>query len=136
MLGCGVLGSHLAASLASSGHRITIMDSSADRLGSLSQESHVELLLSSDSIMDDLRGLRLTDVDLFVAASEDDCKNAMAAQIARHIFHVPDVICLITDPDRGRFYQDLGVNTVCPTSVTVDTIHDIVGDSGRGPGGR
>jgi trk system potassium uptake protein TrkA len=136
MLGCGVLGSHLAASLASSGHRITIMDSSADRLGSLSQESHVELLLSSDSIMDDLRGLRLTDVDLFVAASEDDCKNAMAAQIARHIFHVPDVICLIRDPDRGSFYQDLGVNTVCPTSVTVDTIHDIVGDSGRGPGGR
>ena len=136
ILGCGVLGSHLAESFAGGGHRITIMDPNPRRLDSLSQESRIELLLSSDSIMDDLRGLRLTNVDLFVAASEDDCRNAMAAQIARHIFHIPDVICLISDPDRGRFYQDLGVNTVCPTSITVDTIHDILGNSSRGPGSR
>ena len=108
------------------------MDSSADRLGPLSSEPHIEVLPSSDSIMNDLRGVRLTNTDLFVAASEDDCRNAMAAQIARHIFHVPDVICLITDPVRGKFYQDLGVNTICPTSVTVDTIHDIVSDSRKG----
>ena len=133
ILGCGVLGSHLAVSLAASGHRITVMDPSVDRLDSLSQQSGVELLTSSGSIMDDLRGLTLTHVDLFVAASEDDCSNAMAAQVARHIVHVPDVICLITDPDRGNFYQSLGVNTICPTSVTVDTIHNILNDSQKGP---
>ncbi len=136
ILGCGMLGSHLASSLAGSGHRITVMDASPDHLDSLSQESGVELLLSSGSIMNDLRGLTLTNVDLFVAASEDDCRNAMAAQVARHIFHVPDVICLISDPDRGKFYQGLGVNTICPTSVTVDTIQNVLSDSRSGSNGQ
>lgn len=131
-----MLGSHLATSLAGSGHRIIVMDAGPADLDALSQESEVELLLSSDSIMNDLRGLTLTNVDLFVAASEDDCTNAMAAQVARYIFHVPDVICLVSDPDRGRFYQGLGINTICPTSVTVDTIQNILSDSRGGSNGQ
>ena len=129
ILGCGVLGNHLARALATGGHRITVMDSSAERLDFLPPDSGVELMLTSGSIRDDLRGMSLTNVDLFVAASEDDSWNAMAAQVARHIFHVPDVICLINDPDRGTFYKGLGVNTICPTTVTVDTIQHILDSS-------
>ena len=122
ILGCDTLGANLAAALAGEGHRITVMDTSPDRLETLPQEPHVEAVLGSESLMEDLRSIGINNVDVFLALSEDDNRNVMAAQVASHIFHVPDVICRIGDPQRERFYKGLGINVVCPTLVLVDNI--------------
>ena len=122
ILGSDKLGTILAADLAREGHRMTVMDINPDRLDTLSEEPHVEAVLASDSLMEDLRGVAINNVDVFLALTDDDNKNVMAAQVASHIFHVPDVICRIGDPQRERFYKGLGLNVVCPTMVLVDTI--------------
>ena len=124
ILGCDQLGVHLASVLARDGHRITVMDARPDCLDALPQEPQVEAVLASESLMEDLRSVGINNVDVFLALSEDDNKNVMAAQVAGHIFHVPDVICRIGDPQREKLYKGLGMKVVCPTLVLVDTIKE------------
>ncbi len=122
ILGSGKLGSHLSTVLAMDGHTVTVMDSDSERLESLLQEPHIEAVLASDSLMEDLRSVGLHNVDAFLALSEDDNKNIMAAQVASNIFHVGNVICCVTDPGRQEFYSQMGINVVCPTILLAGTI--------------
>ena len=64
---------------------------------------------------DVLRRAGVEDADGFVAVTEGDNRNIMAAQIAKHIFKVPRVVCRIYDPDRADAYEKLGIHTICPT---------------------
>ena len=129
ILGCDTLGSILAADLAREGHRMTVMDPNPDRLDSLRQEPQVDAVLTTDSLMEDLRGVALSNVDVFLALTDDDNRNVMAAQVASHIFHIPEVICRIGDPQREEFYRSLGIKVVCPTTAMVDTIKSGLNDS-------
>ena len=44
--------------------------------------------------------------------SNDDHRNALVAQIARHIYNVPTVICHLDNPQLQIFYTGLGMNVV------------------------
>jgi trk system potassium uptake protein TrkA len=41
----------------------------------------------------------------------------MAAQIAKHIFNVPRVVCRIYDPLRRELYTSLGIEAFSPTTI-------------------
>ena len=129
ILGCDKLGSYLAAVLMKEGHAITAMDTNADLLDSLPRGPQLETVLASDSLIEELRGIGIHHLDVFLALSEDDTRNVMAAQIASHIFHVPEVICLINDPQREEFYKGLGLNVVCPARVVVGAIRGALEDT-------
>ena len=124
ILGYDMLGAQLAADLAEEGHRITVMDTHPHRFDVLPHSPNVNAALMSDSLMDDLRNAGINHVDVFLAITEDDTRNAMAAQVASHIFHVSDVICQISDPQREQFYRGLGINVVCPTVVTLNALKE------------
>ena len=53
--------------------------------------------------------------DIFIASTNGDNRNIMAAQLAQKAFHVPKVLCRIYDPVRADAYRTLGVDTICPT---------------------
>ena len=122
ILGYDKLGAYLATALASEDHKIMVMDTNPDHLDTLPQDPKLEAVLASGTLMDDLRRVGIINVEVFFAVSEDDNKNVMAAQVASHIFHVPQVICRIGDPERGKFYKGLGIRVVCPTLVVVDNL--------------
>jgi trk system potassium uptake protein TrkA len=105
------------------------MDSSPLCLDSLARDGlQVEAVLASESLMEDLRNVGMGGLDVFIALSEDDNKNVMAAQIASHIFHVPNVICRIGDPAREKFYRELGMNVIAPTVLASDSIKRVLED--------
>lgn len=124
VFGCDNLGMHLASSLAGEGHKVTVMDGDSDRLISLPDHPNIEPFLISESLTFDLRRAGVPRVDAFYAVSDDDAKNAMAAQLATHIFRVREVVCRIDDPARESFYKGLGINTRCPTLVIVDNLRE------------
>jgi trk system potassium uptake protein TrkA len=68
--------------------------------------------------------------DLFLAATSEDVVNAMAVQIAKEVFHVPLALARMTDPARERFYREMGLDTVCPTSTGINQILDRIQSSG------
>ena len=122
ILGCDRPGVHLATTLVGEGHSVTVMDTSLDRLNSLPREPQIEAILATESLLEDLRSVGMNSVDVFLAVSEDDSWNVMATQVASHIFHVPEVVCRIGDPQREEFYRTLGINVVCPTVVVADAL--------------
>ena len=63
-------------------------------------------------------------VDALVAVTQGDNRNVMAAQIAKHIFGVPKVVCRIYDPLRRDIYEALGLEAISPTVVFAEMLKD------------
>lgn len=133
ILGYGDLVARLATGLAKAGHSVTVMDSSPDGLAALAEQPNIEVVLTSDSLTEDLRTVGIDDADAFLALSEDDNRNVMAAQLAKNIFRVKDAICLISDPKREEFYRGLGLNVVCPSLIVLDTLKRALNESKDNP---
>src|SRR5438093_1534755 len=56
------------------------------------------------------------------APGNADTTNIMAAQLAQHEFGVKKVICRIYDPARAGVYAELGLETICPTTIGADKV--------------
>jgi trk/ktr system potassium uptake protein len=42
------------------------------------------------------------------------------AQVARKVFNVPHVLARVFDPRRQQVFEQLGIETICPTSVAAE----------------
>ncbi|HEY2553732.1 MAG TPA: NAD-binding protein, partial [Candidatus Cybelea sp.] len=62
--------------------------------------------------------------DGFIAVTNGDNRNIMAALIAQRMFKIQRIVARIYDPPRGQMYRQLGVQTVCPTTVGAKMIRD------------
>ena len=62
-----------------------------------------------------LKRAGIATADAFAAVTNGDNRNIMASQIAKEIFHVKKVVCRIYDPLRESTYNELGLETLCPT---------------------
>ena len=58
--------------------------------------------------------------DLLMALTEGDNRNAMAAQLGKHVFGIPRVIAKINDPLRAEAYRSLGLETICRTVILAE----------------
>ncbi|GAC1447585.1 MAG: hypothetical protein PVSMB4_03290 [Ktedonobacterales bacterium] len=126
ILGCGRVGATLAMMMANERHQVTVIDqnsSSFERLGQ-DYKSKGETIVGDGIDEDVLRRAGLESADAFVAVTNGDNRNIMAAQIAKHIFHIPKVICRIYDPIRQKTYQELGLESICPTVVGATLLRD------------
>jgi trk system potassium uptake protein TrkA len=73
--------------------------------------------------------------DAFIASTDGDNTNIVIAQIARKRFDCPCVVTRVLDPARAAFYDTLGLQTVCPTSRSIDIMTEaICATPGRMPG--
>ena len=138
ILGCGRVGARLALALDAEGHEVSIIDRNPDAFRRFLTEDFKGQAIVGVGIDEDvLRRAGLDGADVFVAATNLDNVNAMAGQIAQHIFHVPKVIARMYDPFRDELYQAVGLTTVCPTTVGARRIKDMLDARWRqaAPGG-
>jgi trk system potassium uptake protein TrkA len=125
ILGCGRVGAMLAQLLTGEGHSVTVIDQDSDafrRLGSDFPQSNTVIGNGTDT--DVLRRAGLEQADAFVATTNGDNRNIMAAEIARHTFGVPKVMCRIYDPIRQETYNGMGLESICPTIVGAKLFRD------------
>ena len=121
IVGCGRVGSRLASELDREGHTVVLVDrtqAAFDRAaarGVLNRDFRGDFVIGDGTDSEFLRRAEIEDADSFVALTEGDNRNIMAAQIAKHIYKVPRVVCRIYDPIRGEAYRKLGVDVFCPT---------------------
>ncbi len=71
-----------------------------------------------------LKRAGIEEADVFVALTQGDNRNVMAAQIAKHIFNVPRVICRIYDPLRQELYDTLGIEAFSPTTIFAQLVKE------------
>ncbi len=121
IVGCGRVGSQIAADMDRTGHQVVIIDrdpnqfSRAASRGVLTAEFKGDQVVGNGTDADVLRRAGIEDADGFVAVTEGDNRNIMAAQVAKHVFKVPRVVARIYDPERAEAYEKLGLHTICPT---------------------
>jgi trk system potassium uptake protein TrkA len=76
------------------------------------QSGTITTLVGDGTVYADLRKTPILDAQVFIAVSGRDTQNALAAQVAKHIFEVPTVICRMNDPDRQAMFQELGLKAI------------------------
>ena len=137
IVGCGRVGSRLAAELSDQGHDITVIDRDQAKLNLAAARGVLDpATFKGNAVVGDgtdaevLRRSGIEDADAFVALTEGDNRNIMAAQIAQHVFKVPRVICRIYDPVREEAYRKMGLHTYSPTVLGTETVIEMLMEGG------
>lgn len=131
LMGCGRVGARVASILDNNGHQVTVVDTAAGAFRRLAPEFRGETIIGTGIDEDVLRSAGIERADAFIAVTNGDNRNIMAAQVARQIFEVPEVIVRIYDPVREDTYRRLGLTTVCPTTTISALIMDHVIGAGE-----
>lgn len=122
ILGCGRVGAALAQQLEAADNDVVIIDRNQDAFARLGPDYSGGMVLGTGIDEDVLRKAGIENADGFIAVTNGDNTNAMSAQIAKLIFHVPHVVARLYDPIREETYRTLGLETVSPTIMGVDEI--------------
>ena len=117
IMGCGRVGAQLAGLLDTDGHSVTVLDTDAYSFRRLPPTFSGTALIGNGLNEEVLKKAGIEEADAFVAVTQGDNRNVMAAQIAKHIFNVPKVVCRIYDPLRQELYSMLGLEAISPTTI-------------------
>ena len=117
IMGCGRVGAQLAGLLDTDGHKVTVIDNNAYSFRRLPPDFNGTALDGNGLDQETLKRAGIEEADVFVVVTQGDNRNVMAAQIAKHIFNVPRIVCRIYDPLRRELYSTLGIEAFCPTTI-------------------
>ncbi len=124
IMGCGRVGAQIASMLDSEGHDVTVIDIEPSSFRRLPSTFKGRAMVGNGIDQDVLIRAGIQGIDAFAAVTQGDNRNVMAAQIAKHIFNVPKVVCRIYDPIREEVYHSLGLETVSPTTLGARVIKE------------
>jgi|SRR5688572_490662 len=126
IMGCGRLGAELATVLENDGHEIAILDIDKYAFDHLPATFKGKRILGDGTDQDTLRKTGAERADAFVAATRGDNRNALASQIALHVFNIRRVGSVIFDPLREEIYHELGLRTINPTKIEAQLLRESI----------
>jgi trk system potassium uptake protein TrkA len=147
IVGCGRVGATLAEGFDQAGHDVVVLDISTRAFDRLPGTFRGSAVRGDGTDEDTLRRAGAEDADVFLALTEGDNRNVMAAQVAIEGLGARQVIAKINDPLRAAAYSDLGIATLCRTTLMADAVTGYLGlpttgvpgiqaPSGTHPGGE
>jgi trk system potassium uptake protein TrkA len=126
IMGCGRLGAELATMLEADGHEIAVLDLDKFAFDHLPPDFKGLKVLGDGTDQDTLRRAGAERADAFIAATRGDNRNALATQIAKHVFQIRRAGSVIFDPMREEVYRGLGLRTVNPTKLEAQLLRDLI----------
>ncbi len=127
VVGCGRVGSVLAEAYDTAGHEVVVLDLSTRAFDRLPSEFRGSAIRGDGTDEDTLRRCGAHGADIFLALTEGDNRNVMAAQVASEKLEIGQVVAKINDPVRSATYAELGIATVCRTTMLADAISAFLG---------
>jgi trk system potassium uptake protein TrkA len=141
VVGCGRVGSELAAALERGGHDVAVIDKNGRAFRRLATNFAGRTITGFGFDRDTLAEAGIEQAAAFAAVSNGDNTNILCARIARETYAIEHVVARIYDPRRALIYQRLGIATVATVAWTTDQVmrrllpaetrHDWVDPSGR-----
>ena len=122
IVGCGKVGSNLAKELSLNDHDVVVIDNDPEKFTQLGSGFNGKTVLGVPIDEDILIQAGIEKADALAAVSPDENMNIMVSQIAKELYNVPRVIPRIYDPERDIFFQSLGLNTMCLTTLAVSHV--------------
>lgn len=132
IVGCGRVGSRLASELDGADNEVTIVDREPGSFNKFAQRglfgenSGVRFVVGDGTDAELLRRAGIEEADCLIAVTEGDNRNIMAAQIAKHVFGVRRVVARIYDPIREEAYQEMGLDSFCPTIEGANRVRQMI----------
>ena len=120
IIGCGMVGSRLAADLVVAGHQVAVVDRCRETLAALGEDFPGQTVVGAGIDIDVLRQAGVEQADAVVAVTSGDNANLMAAQVASRIFKVGRVLARVRDPEKAELYRASGFEIMCPTTHNVE----------------
>jgi trk system potassium uptake protein len=129
IVGCGRVGSTLAKLLVADKHEVIVVDENPAAFKRLGNRFGGQVEVGTGIDYDVLKRAGADRADGFVAVTDGDNRNVMAALIAQRMFRIPKIVARIYDPPRGQMYRDLGIETFSPTTLGAQLIRDRLADT-------
>ena len=135
IVGCGRVGAGVADALDRAGWQVLIIDRSAAAFDRLPSTFGGTALRGDGTDEDVLRRAGAEGADLFLALTEGDNRNIMAAQLGIEALGAARTVAKINDPVRAEAYALLGIATLCRTNLMETAILAFLGQAtGERPG--
>ena len=122
IIGCGKLGSNLAKELSDEGNDICIIDRNGDKLNFLGSGFNGKRIKGIEFDSDKLMEAGVNEADVLLAVTSDDNINITVSLIAEKIFHVPNIIARVNDPQKNDIYDQLGIKTINPIQYEIEML--------------
>lgn len=136
VVGCGRLGSLLANRLSRDGNSVVVIDRVETVLDDLSPDFSGFRINGDATHMAVLKAAKLKNADVLIATTPEDNVNLMVAQVAQKVFRVPHVLARVFDPRREEIYAQLGIDTICPTSLAAGKFLEALANGGMRQNGE
>ena len=124
IVGCGRVGSTLAKLLVADKHDVVVVDENPAAFKRLGARFGGQVEVGTGIDYDVLKRAGAERADGFVAVTDGDNRNVMAALIAQRMFRVPKIVARIYDPPRAQMYRELGIETFSPTTLGAQLLRD------------
>jgi trk system potassium uptake protein TrkA len=122
IMGCGRVGSSLAASLDRLGHEVAVIDKDRQAFRRLSAEFSGRQVVGQGFHREVLVEAGVERAQAFAAVSSGDNSNIIAARVARETFGIARVVARIYDAKRAAVYERLGIPTVATVPWSTDRL--------------
>lgn len=133
VVGCGRVGSSIAKKMLAEGHEVSVLDEDPEAIAQLEkgQERSWEEMGGSFTVgtaleIDALLEAGIDRADAFVASTDGDNTNLVISQVAQRRFNVRKVVTRVLDPARAEWYEQQGLQTVCPTKIAIEMLESAV----------
>ena len=121
-MGCGRVGSSLAASLDRLGHEVAVIDKDRQAFRRLSAEFSGRQVVGQGFHREVLVEAGVERAQAFAAVSSGDNSNIISARVARETFGITRVVARIYDAKRAAVYERLGIPTVATVPWSTDRL--------------
>jgi trk system potassium uptake protein len=122
VVGCGRVGAGVADELDRAGWQVLIIDLKAAAFDRLPASFTGTALRGDGTDEDVLRRAGAENADLFLALTEGDNRNIMAAQLGIEALGARKTVAKVNDPVRAEAYAHLGIATMCRTNLMTSSI--------------
>jgi len=122
IVGCGRVGAGLADELDRAGWQVLILDLRSSAFDRLPSTFGGTALRGDGTDEDILRRAGAENADLFLALTEGDNRNVMAALLGVEALGAKSTVAKINDPVRAEAYAHLGIATLCRTNLMTSAV--------------
>ena len=122
IIGCGRVGAALTVELSRAGHSVAVIDKRPDAFDRLPPGFQARTLVGTGFDRDLLEEAGIEQAGAFVAVTNGDNSNIVAARVAREHYQVEKVIARIYDPRRAEIYERLNIPTVASAAWAAEQI--------------
>jgi trk system potassium uptake protein TrkA len=122
VVGCGRVGSQLAAKLEAENHTVAVIDKNRNAFRQLPSGFAGKTVTGFGFDRQHLEEAGIRTDGAVAAVTNGDNSNILTARIARETYGVRKVVARIYDPKRAEIYQRLGIPTVAAVAWTTEQV--------------